>query len=115
MTNLTIAVISFLLETNWLATHTITPKEGFSDSTVYFVQTARVERIEYRIDMVRGKEMKREVDREFVLDLTTNIPPRLWPTNAPPSALGLQLPHRLFQHRQDMPPIPIPPLPPGVR
>lgn len=111
MTNLTIAAIAFLLETNWVSTHIITPVNGYQDTTTYHNQTVRVERVEYRIDTVRGREVKREVDREFVLEISTNIPPRIWPTNAPPSVLG-GLPFRLLKHRQDMPPIPVPPLPP---
>lgn len=106
MTNLTIAVIAFTLETNWLTTHTITPVPGFHDSTTYFLQTARVERAEHRIDTVRGREIKREVDREFV---PSELPPRLWPTNAPLSMLGS--PFILLRHRQDASPIPVPPVP----
>lgn len=112
MTNLTIAAISFLLETNWITTHTITPVPGFHDSTTYSLQTSRVERVEYRIDTVRGREIKREVDREFVV--STNLPPRIWPTNAPPNMLG-GAPFRLLTNRQDIARPPEPPLPPKPR
>lgn len=112
MTNLTIAAISFMLETNWWATHVITPVQGYQvDTTVYYSQTARVELVEYRTDSVKGRQIKREVDREYKPEISTNIPPRLWPTNAPPNMLSSN-PYILLRHRQDHKPVPEPPLPP---
>lgn len=110
MTNATIALIVVTLETNWIPTHLVTPMPGYHDTTVFYNQTAIVERVEFRIDTVRGKPVKREVDREFMLDLSTNTPPRLWPTNAPPSPLAL--PMQFIRHRQDAVPVAVPPLPP---
>jgi len=111
MTNLTIAVVTFLLETNWGTTHVITPMAGYHDSTTYYLQTARVERVEYQTITSRGVEKRWEASREFVLE--TNLPPRLWPTNAPPSMLGNVL--ILQRRRGDTVPVPIPPNPTPFR
>lgn len=113
MTNATIALIVLTLETNWIPTHLVTPMPGYHDTTVFYNQTAIVERVEFRIDTVRGKPVKREVDREFMLDLSTNTPPRLWPTNGPPSTLGhLALPMQFIRNRHDAAPVAVPLLPP---
>lgn len=114
MTNLTIAIVTFLLETNWGTTHVITPMAGYHDSTTYYFQTARVEKVEFRTDVVKGVEKRREVDREYVTEISTNIPPRLWPTNAPPSMLGSNV---IFLHRRrgDTAPVPVPPNPTPFR
>lgn len=112
MTNATIALILFVTETNWIPTHIVTPMQGYHDTTVFFNQTAIVERVEYRIDTVRGRPVKREVDREFSLELSTNTPPRLWPTNGPPSTLGhLALPLRFIRDRHEAVRPAVPPLP----
>lgn len=110
--SLTIAMAVFELQTNWIPTHIVTPMPGYHDTTVFFNQTAKVERVEFRIDTVKGRPIKREVDREFVLDMTTNTPPRLWPTNGPPSTLGhLALPLRFTRDRHDFVRPPEPPFP----
>lgn len=110
LTNLTLAAIVFMLDTNWGTTYVITPVAGYYDSTTFYLQTARVERVEFRVDSVKGVEKRREVDRDYVAEISTNIPPRLWPTNAPPSVLGnLQI--ILPRRRGDTSPIPIPPNP----
>lgn len=113
MTNFTVAIILFTLETNWIPTHLVTPMTGYPDTTTFYNQTAIVERVEFRIDTVRGRPVKREVDRQFDLDFSTNTPPRLWPTNGPPSTLGhLALPMRFTRDRHDFARPPVPPLPP---
>lgn len=107
---ITIAMAVFELHTNWVPTHIVTPMPGYHDTTVFFNQTAIVERVEFRIDNLRGKPIKREVGRDFMLHLSTNTPPRLWPTNAPPNALST-LPFRLMRNRQDIALPPVPPIP----
>lgn len=112
LTNATIALIVFTLETNWGSTHILTPVQGFPDTTVYHSQTARVERVETHITHSRGKEKRLEVDREFMAEMSTNIPPRIWPSNAPPSLLSVHPQLMRLRNRGDYNRAPEPPVPP---
>jgi hypothetical protein len=113
MTNFTVAVILFTLETNWIPLATITPiPTGRSNynSTVRQIEEAEVWKVKWFVNHEDGRELKMEAKREAVA--LTNQLLRIVPTNFPPSQL-YSLPLRTLVHRQDAAPVPVPPLPPG--